>query len=190
MSISRYLFSIAIAVLAASPARADDQLAFEPHAEVYTEHGEAKGCGLSFIAVWTQDKVHTVGVNGSANLFFDAEKKGIFSILKFTGVYDGTKLPVSYGWIETSVYGGTTSFAGQPGSGEDTGVFLAVKYSNPKTVLLPLQMAITGFTLGVAFTDQPLDNVVKLPPSDQATIQSIQDCMDALSKRMTAVAGQ
>jgi len=51
-------------------------------------------------------------------------------------------------------------------------------------------MAVTGFTLGVAFEGQALDSVVELPPSDQATVRKVDDCMQKLSDRLDAVLKQ
>ena len=130
-----------------------------------------------------------VGVSGSENLFFDAAKKNVFSLLKVGGIYDGARQPVSYAWIETGIYGKTTSFSKQ-GPGEDPASFLAVKYSDAGTALIPGHMAATGFGLGVTFGDQQIDNVVELPPSDRSTVQKLQDCMNKLSDWMTAVVGQ
>ena len=117
------------------------------------ERGEVNGCGLSFVIVRTQDKSHLVGVSGSENLFFDAAKKNVFSLLKVGGIYDGARQPVSYAWIETGIYGKTTSFSKQ-GPGEDPASFLAVKYSDAGTALIPGHMAAMGFALGVTFGDQ------------------------------------
>jgi len=69
-------------------------------------------------------------------------------------------------------------------------LFLAVKYSDGKTAGIPAQMALLGFSLGVTFGSQTLDNIVELPPSDQATVQKVQDCLQKLSDRMTAVLQQ
>jgi hypothetical protein len=98
----------------------------------------------------------------------------MYSMLKVGGLYDGVKLPVSYAWIETSLYGKTTGFSAVKGIAEDADSFLAVKNSDPKTAGIPEQMAFAGFTLGVTFEGQPLDSVVELPPSDQATVHKVE----------------
>ena len=184
------LIALAFLLLAPRPAFAEKPDSYQSNAEVYTERGEVIGCGLSFVIVWTQDKTHSVGVSGSENLFFVADKKNIYSMLKVGGMYDQAKQPVSYSWVETSVYGKTTSFSAAPVPGDEAGTFIAVKYSDGKTAMIPGQMALVGFTLGLTFGSQTLDNVVELPPSDQSTVQKVQDCMQKLTDRMTAVLQQ
>jgi len=59
------LIALAFLLLAPRPAFAEKPDRYESQVEVYTEHGEVSGCGLSFVTVWTQDKTHSVGVSGS-----------------------------------------------------------------------------------------------------------------------------
>jgi hypothetical protein len=184
------LAALVCLLLAPVPAIAENPDHYESNAEVYTERGEIIGCGLSFVIVWTQDKTHLVGASGSENFFFAANKKNVYSMFKVGGMYDMARQPVSYAWVETSVYGKTTSFSVAPVPGEVAGTFVAVKYSDGKTAMIPGLMSAAGFNLGVTFGSQPLDNVVELPPSDQATIQKVQNCMQKLSDHMTSVMGQ
>ena len=49
-------------------------------------------------------------------------------------------------------------------------------------------MAFGGFTMGVQFGHQSLDNVVEVPPSEQSVITKLQDCLSTLVERMKGVA--
>jgi hypothetical protein len=168
---------------------AESHVGYESRAEVYTERGTITGCGINFDMVWMADGMHLAGIIGSASFFFISEQKDVAAALKFAGIYGAKKQSVSYAWVQTSSYGKSTDFPGTAGAPEHPGEFVALKYSDSNTALLPLQMAEEGFTLSVLFDHQRMDNIVEVPPSRQSVIAKLQDCFVALGERMKSVIG-
>ena len=147
--------------LGAAPARAamkKQPRAFDYEAKVYTKQGQVTGCGLGFRIAWVSAEMDTLGIPGSVAYFFLAEKKEGFATIQATGVCNFAKWTMKYAWVQTQGYGRTSDFRRRPA--RDHQAFPAFKYSDPKSLLIPLDMASRGFVLGIAFDTHPFEDAV------------------------------
>jgi len=155
------------------------------HADVYTEKGQINGCGISYVIVWQNDEKKFIKVSGSANFFLVNEKKNFGTALKAWGTYNSTPKRITSAWVETNKFGKTTDHSETPT--KDAMGFTATKYDDPNGFGLPMEMAATGFLLGIHFDGLAMDEVVAVPPADQFIQAKLVACQGELFQRMKAV---
>ena len=177
----RAVMTVALTLLSAQVHADSTALEASTDVEIYNERGQISGCGLSFTVLWLDDSHQPIGVNGSMTLLADLSKQSVFSLLKVAAAQGSSRVKVAYAWVETRGYGRTTDLKQSPS--EDGLSFIAGKAMDQKSVMLPYEMANSGFKLGITQANYKIDDVVLVPPTPDKAV-GLLDCLGKLQGSM------
>jgi hypothetical protein len=178
---ARAILAAACFLLLMRTAAASEPMEAEYQPEVYSQHGQTIGCGISYNVVWTTTEKQTIGVDGSV-MFFYPQPHNLFASVKAAAQVNGTRTPVKSAWAGTSEFGKTTDFTAS--EADVPGVYLAVKYADQQTAKLPSSIAHLGGTLGVTFAGSRLDDTVDVPAAPADVAAKIDACLTELMNRV------
>lgn len=179
----------AAAALAAwvGPAMAPPAYAGPPQAgralysvQVYTQRGATTGCGLSFIAGWTNDRGQSFAAAGVAR--FTAGGDGIDSTLKVRANMNNSRRTLSFAWMGVDGAGDTKAF--KPPDPDQTGPFFSyLGMPDPQGPARLRAAARRGFLLDLSIIGLPRDETVRLPPAPENVATRLGKCSNAAARR-------
>ncbi len=178
------LISLALSLLVAGMGPA---LAAGPNAvqaqfdvEVYSQRGQAFGCGLSFLAGWLNADQQVLAATGTLN-YFAIDPSGAGSTLKVGATLNNQPQSVSFAWIDAS---SDTTKSFSPLLPREPGSFSAF-FAKPDIngVARLMAAANSGFTLGLTFVASPLDETAKLPAAPREVVRRLNNCISEMTAR-------